>query len=43
MKVDKIIDEIKEYLIEGIKLIMLCMILFIVFVFLFAYFDVPML
>ena len=42
MKIDKIINEIVEYAIEFISLVMLCIILYIAFVFLYAYFDVPM-
>jgi len=42
MKIDKIINEVKEYIIEGVKLLMLCAILYIVFIYLYAFFGVPM-
>ena len=42
MKLDRIFYEIKMILIEAVKLAMLCLILYIVFVMMYAYFDVPM-
>ncbi len=42
MKIDKIIKEIQLYLIEAVKLLMLCAILYIVFIFIYAYFGVPL-
>ena len=42
MKLDRIFYEIKMFLIEAVKLAMLCLILYMVIVLLYAYFDVPM-
>jgi hypothetical protein len=42
MKIDKIFYEIKMILIEAVKLAMLCLILYMVIVLMYAYFDVPM-
>jgi hypothetical protein len=42
MKIDRIFYEIKMFLIEAVKLAMLCLILYMVIVLLYAYFDVPM-
>ncbi len=42
MKIDRIIDEIKEYIIEAVKLILLCAILYIIFIYLYAFFGVPL-
>jgi|MDTB01.1.fsa_nt_gb hypothetical protein len=42
MKIDKIIEEIKLYAIEALKLLMLCVILYFIITLLYIYFDVPM-
>tara|TARA_Y100001938_G_scaffold150754_1_gene243222 strand:- start:2363 stop:2548 length:186 start_codon:yes stop_codon:yes gene_type:complete len=42
MKLDRIFYEIKMFLIEAVKLAMLCLILYMVIVLMYAYFDVPM-
>ena len=42
MKIDKVFYEIKMFLIEAVKLAMLCLILYMVIVLMYAYFDVPM-
>ena len=42
MKIDKVFYEIKMFLIEAVKLAMLCLILYMVIVLMYACFDVPM-
>ena len=42
MKIDRVFYEIKMFLIEAVKLAMLCLILYMVIVLMYAYFDVPM-
>ena len=42
MKLDRIFYEIKMFLIEAVKLAMLCLILYMVIVLMYACFDVPM-
>ena len=42
MKIDRVFYEIKMFLIEAVKLAMLCLILYMVIVLMSAYFAVPM-